>query len=80
MKPLYLKITADQIMYSNNENTIDENTYSFNSKLQLKQNLQAFRDEFSDTIDVIVITNPVETILKKILLITKTSQSILAAN
>lgn len=65
MKPLYLKIATNQIMYSNNENTIDENTYSFNPKLQLKQNLQAFHDEFSDTIDVIVITNSVQTLLKK---------------
>lgn len=65
MKPLYLKITADQILYSASESTIDEKSYPFNSELELKENLQGFKDQLADSLDVIVIMNLPQCTLKK---------------
>ena len=65
MKPLYLKVTDDHIMYSDSENTTSEKNYEINPDLDLKENLQAFKDSLSESIDVIVITNPNEFLLKK---------------
>lgn len=65
MKPLYLKVTDDHIMYSDSENTTSEKNYEINPDLDLKENLQTFKDSLSESIDVIVITNPNEFLLKK---------------
>ena len=65
MKPMYIKITDSQIKYANSENAIDEKSYNFDSNIELKQNLQTFKDSLSDQPNVIVITNPSRFLLKK---------------
>jgi Trehalose and maltose hydrolases (possible phosphorylases) len=65
MKPLYLTITDDQIMYSDSESTTDEKSYEFTFNGGIKQDLQNFRDSLTDSSKVLVITNPSQYILKK---------------
>jgi len=65
MKPLYLKITSGQIIYSDIEKAPDGQIYTLNSELELKKNLQEFKKIFSDPYDSIVITTPSESLLKK---------------
>ncbi|WP_057880740.1 glycoside hydrolase family 65 protein [Companilactobacillus kimchiensis] len=65
MKPLYVRVTNDQIMYSDSENTIDENRFELDNNSELKVNLQSFKDSLNDSIDVIVITNSTEYLLKE---------------
>jgi len=65
MKPIYIKVTDRQLLYSHSENQIDEKSFKFDDNLELKQSLQAFKDSLIDLPDVIVITNPCQFILKK---------------
>lgn len=65
MKPLYLKLTDDQIIYSNNVNTLGKAFYELNPKLNFQENLQTFKNQLDASCDVIIITNPNKYILKK---------------
>ncbi|MFC6175931.1 glycoside hydrolase family 65 protein [Companilactobacillus huachuanensis] len=65
MKPIYIKITDSQIIYANSENAIDEKSFDLDSNIELKQNLQEFKDSLSNLPNVIVITNPSKFHLKK---------------
>lgn len=65
MKSLYLLISNASITYSDSENKIHENHFALKSDLELKQNLQAFKDKLHKSFDVIVVTNPNEYQLKK---------------
>ncbi|KRK92729.1 Trehalose 6-phosphate phosphorylase [Companilactobacillus futsaii JCM 17355] len=65
MKPLYLKITEHHLVYSNDINTLDEGSFELDSKLKLKQNFHNFKENISDSINVIVIMNSPQAVLKK---------------
>ncbi len=65
MKPLYLKITGHHLVYSNDINTLDEGSFELDSKLKLKQNFHNFKENISDSINVIVIMNSPQAVLKK---------------
>ena len=65
MKPLYLKITEHHLVYSDDINTLNEGSFELDPKLELKQNFHNFKENISDAIDVIVIMNSPQTILKK---------------
>ncbi|MQS98580.1 glycoside hydrolase family 65 protein [Companilactobacillus halodurans] len=65
MKPLFLSIAADQISYDNNENFTDRKSYTFNSELELKENLELFKKQIHNSIDAIVITSQGESQLKE---------------
>lgn len=65
MKPLYLTITDDQIMYSDSESTTDEKSYKFTFDDGLKQDLQNFKDSLTDSNDLLIITNPRQYLLKE---------------
>lgn len=65
MKPMYLKITNHKLFYGNSESRIDENSFNFDSDLDIKQNLQRFHDTLVDSIDVLIITNPSKFLLKR---------------
>lgn len=65
MKPLYLKITEHHLVYSDDINTLNEGSFKLDSKLEFKQNFHNFKENISDAIDVIVIMNSPQTILKK---------------
>jgi hypothetical protein len=68
MKPLYLKITEHHLVYSDDINTLDEGSFELDSNLELKQNFHNFKENISDSINIIVIMNSPQTILKKIFL------------
>lgn len=65
MKPLYLSITDNRIMYSDSENTINENDYIFDLNLNLKKNLANLKNNLTEKFDLIIITNPAQYLLKK---------------
>ncbi len=65
MKPLYLKITDEQILYSKSENVTNDQNYTLNPELEIKENLQKFENTLSNSYDVLVITNPNENSLKE---------------
>ena len=65
MKPLFLKITEHHLVYSDDINTLDEGSFELDSNLELKQNFHNFKENISDSIDIIVIMNSPQTILKK---------------
>lgn len=61
---MYLQITDAQIMYSDNDTTLDENIYNLNRKLDIKQNLQLFKNSLKEQPNVLILINPNESILK----------------
>lgn len=65
MKPLYLKVTERHLVYSDDINTLDKDNFELNTELELKENFHNFKENISDSIDVIVILNTPQTILKK---------------
>lgn len=65
MKPMYLRISGTKIYHSNEKNSINETCYQLDPQLELKENLENFKKENSSSLDIIVITNPSENLLKK---------------
>lgn len=79
MKPLYLKFTDDEIIYSDNKDLSNQKSYKFNSKQELKENFQNFAKILSTPVDVLVLTNARESLLNKNL-ITYNNQTISCRN
>lgn len=65
MNAMYLKITDQQIFYADRISKIDENSYNFDSDLDIKQNLQSFKNKTANSAKVLVITNPSQYQLKR---------------
>lgn len=65
MKPLYLKFTDDEIIYSDNKDLNNQQSYKFNSKQELKENFRNFAKIFPAPVDVLVLTNVRESLLNK---------------
>ncbi|HIY91824.1 glycoside hydrolase family 65 protein [Companilactobacillus sp. HBUAS56275] len=65
MKPLYLMFTDDEIVYSNNKDLTDAQSYEFNTEQDLKENFQEFAKYVPDKIDALVLTNTNESLLNK---------------
>lgn len=65
MKPLYLKFTDDEIIYSDNKDLNNQQSYKFNSKQELKENFRNFAKILPAPVDVLVLTNVRESLLNK---------------
>lgn len=65
MNVMYLKITDQQIFYADSESKLNENSFNFDSDLDIKQNLQSFRNTVRNSAKVLVITNPSQYQLKR---------------
>lgn len=65
MKLLYIDFSNTQIMYSINENKPNENKYILDTNLDLKTNLNTFKDNLDQELDVIIVNNQPQYTLKK---------------